>query len=309
MRSIIIFSSLLFYLGCSPSKQDKNNSKPSESDVIVTSFYPTTYFAERISGGLVPVVCLLPEDEDPIYWKPSSNAIVQFQAASLVILNGAEFEKWPNFVSLPLSKTIESVNLPPEELVKYEDSISHRHGPSGEHSHEGIDGHTWLDPIMAKLQSKTILEGMKRIWPVHGEAFEQNFNSLSADLDELNKRFESFQNVKLLASHPAYNYLSKRYGWDIINFDFDPSESLDENQIKALQAALEKKDRNIMLWEEMPIDSIRDNLDNQFAIKSIEFSPCESMTASDLADGKDYLKVMLMNLDALEKLSQKSDNN
>ena len=115
--------------------------------------------------------------------------------------------------------------------------------------------------------------------------------------------------MKLLASHPAYNYISKRYGWGIINFDFDPSEPLNETQIKALQAALEKKDRNIMLWEEMPVDSIRDNLDNQFAIKSIEFSPCESMTAADLADGKDYLKVMLMNLDALEKLSQKSDNN
>ena len=87
---------------------------------------------------------------------------MRFQNAKLVILNGAEFEKWPTFVSLPLSKTIESVNLPPEELVKYEDSISHRHGLSGEHSHEGIDGHTWLDPVMAKLQSKTILDAMKK---------------------------------------------------------------------------------------------------------------------------------------------------
>ena len=106
MRAIIILSFLLICLGCSPSKKDTDNPEPLESDIIVTSFYPTTYFAERISGGLVPVVCLLPEDEDPIYWKPSSDAIVQFQAASLVILNGAEFEKWPNFVSLPLLSLI-----------------------------------------------------------------------------------------------------------------------------------------------------------------------------------------------------------
>tara|TARA_Y100000994_G_C15691641_1_gene441759 strand:+ start:723 stop:1646 length:924 start_codon:yes stop_codon:yes gene_type:complete len=307
MRAIIILSFLLICLGCSPSEKDRNNPKPLESDIIVTSFYPTTYFAERISGGLVPVVCLLPEDEDPIYWKPSSDAIVQFQAASLVILNGAEFEKWPNFVSLPLSKTIESVNLPPEELVKYEDSISHRHGPSGEHSHEGIDGHTWLDPVMAKLQSKTILEGMKRIWPLHGEAFEQNFNLLSADLDELNNRFESFQNVKLLASHPAYNYLSKRYGWDIINFDFDPAEPLDENQIKSLELALKKSARSIMLWEQMPLDAVKKNLKEKFSINNIHFSPCESIAASDLAKGLDYLKMMNINLDKLESVYQKNE--
>lgn len=309
MRSLFILIPLFYILGCSSPKDGQNKSDTLEEDIIMTSFYPTEYFAKRISGGTVEVQCPLPEDEDPIYWKPSDDIIMRFQNAKLVILNGAEFEKWPTFVSLPLSKTIESVNLLPEELVKYEDSISHRHGPSGEHSHEGIDGHTWLDPVMAKLQSKTILDAMKKVWPIHSQTFEKNYKALSADLDILNQRFEAFKNMKLLASHPAYNYISKRYGWDIINFDFDPSEPLNETQIKALQAALDKKDRNIMLWEEMPIDSIRDNLDNQFAINSIEFSPCESMTAADLADGKDYLKVMLMNLDALEKLSQKSDNN
>ena len=309
MRSLFIIILLFYFLGCSSPEDGQNKSDTLEEDIIMTSFYPTEYFAKRISGGAVEVQCPLPEDEDPIYWKPSDDIIIRFQSAKLVILNGAEFEKWPTFVSLPLSKTIESVNLPLEELVKYEDSISHRHGPSGEHSHEGIDGHTWLDPVMAKLQSKTILDAMKKTWPIHSQTFEKNYKTLSADLDILNQRFEAFKNMKLLASHPAYNYISKRYGWDIINFDFDPSEPLNETQIKALEAALEKKDRNIMLWEEMPIDSIRDNLDNQFAIKSIEFSPCESMTAADLADGKDYLKVMLMNLDALEKLSQKSDNN
>ena len=210
-------------------------------------------------------------------------------------------------MSLPLSKTIESVNLPPEELVKYEDSISHRHGPSGEHSHEGIDGHTWLDPVMAKLQSKTILEGMKHIWPVHGGAFEQNFNLLSADLDELNNRFESFQNVKLLASHPAYNYLSKRYGWDIINFDFDPAEPLDENQIKSLALALKKSARSIMLWEQMPLDAVKKNLKEKFSTNSIHFSPCESIAASDLAKGLDYLKMMNINLDKLESVYQKNE--
>ena len=120
MRGLFIIILLFYFLGCSSPEDGQNKPNTLEADIIMTSFYPTEYFAKRISGGAVEVQCPLPEDEDPIYWKPSDEIIIRFQSAKLVILNGAEFEKWPTFVSLPLSKTIESVNLPPEELVKYE---------------------------------------------------------------------------------------------------------------------------------------------------------------------------------------------
>ena len=158
MKLIITFFLIIALLGCSPPGGENKKATQITEDIIMTTFYPTQYFTEKIAGGLIPVVCPLPENEDPVNWKPSREKIIQYNSASLIILNGANFEKWPNYVTLPLGKTIKSVNLPDEELVTYEDSISHRHGPSGAHSHEGIDGHTWLDPVLAKLQSEVIFE-------------------------------------------------------------------------------------------------------------------------------------------------------
>ncbi len=60
---------------------------------------------------------------------------------------------------------------------------SHRHGPEGEHTHKGIDGHTWLDPINAKIQAAAIRQAFAKKWPAHAESFERNFQSLVADLD------------------------------------------------------------------------------------------------------------------------------
>jgi len=38
---------------------------------------------------------------DPVNWKPGSEAIARMQSADLVILNGAGYETWLGWVSLP----------------------------------------------------------------------------------------------------------------------------------------------------------------------------------------------------------------
>ena len=300
MKLIITFCLIIALLGCSPPDGENKEVTQTTEDIIMTTFYPTQYFTEKIAGGLVPVVCPLPEDEDPVNWKPSREKIIQYNSASLIILNGANFEKWPNYVTLPLGKTIKSVNLPDDELVTYEDSISHRHGPSGAHSHEGIDGHTWLDPVLAKLQSEVIFKKMMNVWPEHRQIFQQNFNTLINELEDLNGRFEALGKITLYASHPAYNYIARRYGWKITNFDFDPSEPLNESQIKSVQVALKKYPVKIMLWEERPIDSSAEILEKNFGLKSIEFSPCENISSEEHSNGFDYLNAMSENLKNLE---------
>ncbi|MBV62925.1 MAG: hypothetical protein CMP45_00170 [Rickettsiales bacterium] len=300
MKLIITFSLIITFLGCSSHEDEDKRAHQKSEDIIMTTFYPTQYFTEKIAGGLVPVICPLPENEDPVNWKPSRDKIVQYNSASLIILNGANFEKWPNYVTLPLGKTIKSVNLPTEELVTYEDSISHRHGPSGAHSHEGVDGHTWLDPVLAKLQSEVIFKKMMEIWPEHSQIFQRNFDALIEDLEALNIRFRSLGKIKLYASHPAYNYISRRYDWKITNFDFDPSEPLNESQIQSVGVALKKDSVKVMLWEESPIDTTSEILEKEFGLRSIEFSPCENLSSEELSNGIDYLKVMSQNLEHLE---------
>ena len=67
----------LALLGCQKDDAPQTREVPE----VYTTFYATTYFTERIGGDRVKVVCPLPADADPIYWKPDSEAIAAYQLA------------------------------------------------------------------------------------------------------------------------------------------------------------------------------------------------------------------------------------
>jgi len=270
--------------------------------VVRTTFYPTTYFAERISGGLVPVECPLPEGADPIFWTPSREALQAYQEATLIIVNGADFEKWVATASLPWSRTVDTAAAFEDRFLTFESAITHSHGTAGEHVHEGIDGHVWLDPNLAKIQAGEILKAMSRAFPDHADAFAVNARDLMNDLDALDARFrtvsDGLDGVRLLASHPAYDYVARRYGWEIRNFDLDPVSPLETDEAVELAEVvgeIENDARIVMLWESEPLPAIRGGLEDVHGIASVRFSPAETKPG----EGADYLDVMHANLDRL----------
>ena len=76
--------------------------------VVYTTFYPTTYFTERIVGDLATVVCPLPDGADPIFWQPTDADVAGYQEADLIIVNGAQFEKWLANVTLPEDRIVDT---------------------------------------------------------------------------------------------------------------------------------------------------------------------------------------------------------
>jgi ABC-type Zn uptake system ZnuABC Zn-binding protein ZnuA len=82
----VVFAGLA---GCGGEGAASSAAAPSIDPAVRTSFYPATYFAERIAGGLVPVESPLPEGEDPIFWTPDAETIGLYQRAKLIVLNGA----------------------------------------------------------------------------------------------------------------------------------------------------------------------------------------------------------------------------
>jgi zinc transport system substrate-binding protein len=284
-------------LGC---KEDTSTSEIVDRDTgIYTTFYPTTYFAERIADGLVPVTCPLPEDEDPIFWRPPREVLASYQKADLVIVNGAGFEKWLGTASLAPGRVIDSGAPLSPDLLRYEDAVLHRHGPAGEHSHEGIDGHTWIDPINAKVHAAEILKALSTRWPEHSKKFASAAERLTADLDALDARLRELKPPLLLASHPAYNYIAKRYGWKIDNLDLDPSTMPSKAQLEEIRSRLASHKAPIILWEGQPSPEIENRLQSEFGLESILFSPCESLGAGQRAAGEDYLTIMNANIDRL----------
>ena len=78
------------------------------------------------------------------------------QAADLVLLNGAGYEGWLNFVSLREERLVNTTAGLADRLLLLEEAVVHQHGPEGEHSHAGNAFTTWLDPTLAAVQALAI---------------------------------------------------------------------------------------------------------------------------------------------------------
>jgi len=284
--------------GCSSD----DSPPPPTTPEVYTTFYPTTWFAQRIAGALAKVVCPLPADEDAIFWMPDAKVIQAYQNADLIVINGAHFEKWVAKVSLPPSKLVDTAAPMADAFVRFKDAVTHKHGKGGQHSHEGIDGHTWVDPCNAKTQAAEIHAALAKLLPGSAKQLDANYTALAADLDALDAALGSLSRKlgdrSLLASHPAYNYLAKRYGWNITNLDLDPQLVPSDDQIARIRRRLAgiAPAPKIILWEQHPIAQAAERLKKEFDLVSIEFSPCEQPPEPP----GDYLSVMRGNIERLQ---------
>jgi len=305
---LIILVAPLILAACGEAAPAVNQATAVPAQVI-TTFYPTRYFAQRISGGVVRVECPTPADADPIFWVPDEAVTQRFQTAELVVLNGAGFERWAATAALPLQRTCESARVFKDEFLTYA-GVSHSHGASGEHTHAGTDGHTWMDPLNALRQAEAIAGRMAAQWPMHERDFRQGFDGLAADLKQLDERLrglsERLAGVSLIASHPAYNYPARRYGWTLHNIDLPPDEAPSQAQREALRAAIAKGDSRmaIVLFESDPSAEVRAALG---AAAVVTFEPAEMLDPAREARGEDYLSIMNANVDRLESAMKPAD--
>ena len=259
---------------------------------IYSTFYPTTYFCRRLVGDSIPVVCPVPDDADPIFWQPTTEALQEYRRARLIVVNGADFEKWVATASLPRSRVVDSAASFTSDFLRYE-TTTHSHGAGGEHTHEGIDGHTWLDPLLAAEQVKTIAKAVIAAFPAQADDVKKRLGVLLEDLDKLDNRLATVKtgNAMLLASHPAYNYLARRYGWKVTNFDFDPDTALNDAQIAKVKASMGAT-KTVMLWESEPLVATRAKL-KEIGVVSVLYSPAEA-SPEDSED--DFMTIMRANL-------------
>ncbi|HIA26641.1 MAG TPA: zinc ABC transporter substrate-binding protein [Planctomycetes bacterium] len=298
---LVPFAALLPLLsGCHPSGAPAPLTMEATAGPlkVATTFYPTTYFASRIGGDLIEVVCPLPRGEDPASWSPSDEALSLYQQVDLVILNGAGFEKWLATASMPLARVVDcNADLSDRWLQREE--TTHSHGPEGVASLEGVDGHTWLDPEMAILQSRQIHRALQRRLPTARALLAENLRLLEQDLMEIDNRLQAISAPGaaplLLASAPVYRYLARSARWQLVSLDLDAKGSLAGTTRLAIEEALQKHPARVILWPSPPAQEMVEKLEQTHGVRSVLFSPCQG----DPGPGEDYLTVMEANIDRL----------
>ena len=264
--------------GCAQEAEDKQSREPEapEALTVVTVNYPLAYFAERILGDAGSVSFPAPPDVDPAYWSPEPSVISEYQQADLIILNGAGYAGWIANASLPQTRLVDTTAAVSDQLIEIENTVTHTHGPTGDHSHGDTAFTTWLDLDIAVAQAQAMTEAMILARPDLEAGLRQGFADLEEDLVALNDQLKevtaAMGDQPVLFSHPVYQYFERRYGLNGYSVHWEPDAVPDEAQWRQLQSILRQHPAKLMIWEGEPLDETRRRL-SDMGIESIVFSP------------------------------------
>jgi zinc transport system substrate-binding protein len=290
---------LISSCGDRTSPADKREAEPAATGGVVVANYPLAFFAEYLLQGDPSVTFSAPQDEDPAFWEPDDQAIAEFQAARLILLNGAGYSKWVDRVSLPKSRVVDTSAAFAVRFIEQKDLVTHSHGPEGQHSHGGTAFTTWIDLEQATLQLDAILKAVlplvaeerRASVTLRADELKQKLAGLDQRLLEVGKKLAG---RALLGSHPVYQYLARRYVLDIQAVHWEPDVMPDADALAQLDELLPEHPARVMLWEGEPLPESVALLQAK-GISSIVFDPC-----GNRPDQGDFLQVMDRNVRALE---------
>ncbi len=291
---ILIFSMILF--SCSTDNKSNRQEKEDTKPIVAVVNYPLFSFAERIGRDKIEVY--FPEiDGDPAYWRPDEASLEKFQNADLILLNGADYEKWTEAVSLPASTQVNTSKSFTDRLIEIKGEV-HSHGPEGEHSHTGYAFTTWLDMKNAALHAEAVKEAFSDLMPEEQDFFNTNYLKLLDELNKLDSQLAEIaratDDLELFASHPVYQYLAKGYNISIISYHWEPDQMPFEESWQEFEHELDHHSARAMLWEDKPLPEIREKLEGM-GVKVIVFNPAGNRNELD------FISLMAKNVDNLKE--------
>jgi len=263
------------------------DSSPRQGKLSVyTSCFPVDWLTRRIAGDHADVVLILPIGEDPPEWTPPVESIAAMQGGDLVVINGANFEGWVATTTLPQDKIVDTTAGQREHLILIEEEGTHSHGKEGEHTHKGADPHTWSDPTMALSQAEAIKDALVQADPAHTNDFETAYKALAEEIEGLDEAYRASMaeyNGEIMAtSHPAFNYLGRRYGLRLVDFGFEPDAAPDEMELQRLRETVTAEGITVLLWEAKPTPEVQATFD-EMGLMSVFLDPLEQP-----AEGAEY---------------------
>lgn len=224
--------------------------------VVAVTNAPLGYIAERIGGASVAVTAPYPFEGDPAFWEPDETALLAFANADLVLLNGAGFEPWTAWASLPVGRSVDTSAGYADRLIADEEAVVHVHGPEGAHGHGATAFTTWLDGDLARRQARAVRDALARRRPGDAAGFDARLELLDGELGHLHARigaeFARLGGAPLLASHPVYQYLARHHRLDLRSVHWEPGVMPAPEEWAAFDALRAEHPASIMLWEGPP---------------------------------------------------------
>ncbi len=255
-----------------------------QSIEIIAVNYPLYYFSEMLAAEWASVALPAPAGTDPAEWIPDVDEVLTLQQADLVILNGADYSKWLDKVSLTPSKLIDTSSSFHDEFITLDQQTTHSHGPGAKHSHSGYAFTTWMDIELAKAQVGSLALALAKNWPANTEAITQQENALLEKLTALDEAYTQ-QATKLAGrtlfySHPVYQYFERRYQLPGHSLHWEPDQEPSERQWSELERLVGDSHDALFVWEDFPSKATLERL-NAMNIQIVVIRPAANKSDKD----------------------------
>lgn len=334
--SLILLVLLLTLFTAACGNQEATSSEENNTIQIYTTVYPLQYFAERIGGEAVNVASIYPAGANEHTFEPTQKDMIALADADLFFYIGLGLE---GFVE-NAKKTLTGENV---KLVAAVDSVSddqlmtsdhddhdevvteeeHDHGhdevaTEEEHEevvleetgHEGhdhgeTDPHVWISPKISQSLALSIKDSLIEAAPDQQEIFEQNYDALVEELQQLDADFDEMAhaatNKTFFVSHEAFGYIANTYGLEQIaiaglNSQDEPSQK----ELTAIIDSAKEHEIEYILFEQNISSKLTEVIQKEVGAKSLVLHNLGVLSQEDIDNNETYFTLMNKNLETLK---------
>ena len=218
---------------------DDDGGEATDARSGYAAFFTLTDWTRNVTGDYMDIINPVPVGDIGHGWQPTADLQTEMAVADVfVYLDSAEFRWAQDAVASFESEGADVVTvdaLDGIDLLEFDDDDHDDDDHDDEeadgddhddeddhddHDHGEYDPHMWLDPVRAQTSVETIADGLIEADPEHADAYADNAEAYSAELQALHDEFESTltdrrNDVLVFAGHDSFQYLATRYGFDV----------------------------------------------------------------------------------------------
>ncbi len=288
-RLIPLILTLLLISGCSTTPNNNTTLQ------IVTSIYPMTDFTKKIVGDRAEVIQLVPLAQEAHSWEPSAQDIVILEKADVFVYNGHGMEHW-------VDKVLSSLDNKDLVVIDSSQSLESLEAHDHEDNHGTQDPHTWVSPLNALAQTKTIADEIMKIDSVNKAYYQENLKKATLEFQELDQEFRNtistFRKKEFVVTHEAFGYLAEAYGLTQIGIEgIVPTSEPDPSRIADIIKLVKDHGITTIFFEELVNPEVAKVIATEANVRVDSLNPLGTLSNNK----EDYFSVMRKNLEALKK--------
>ena len=329
MKKIIIaVLCMLLTAGALAGCGEKNKSEKNADLSIVATIFPGYDWVREIMGDEAEnadITMLMDNGTDLHSYQPTADDISKISKCDLFIYAGGESDEWvKDALKQAENKDMKVINMmemlgdsvKTEEVVEgMESEHDHDHDEDGDHHDSDqeveYDEHTWLSLKNAEMICEAIENDLSSLDPENKDIYKKTSEEYISKLSELDSKYretvdDAARKTVLFGDRFPFRYLTDDYGLDYYAAFVGCSAETEASfkTVKFLAEKVDELDLPCVMTIEGSDHKIAETIIRNTADKDqkvLTMDSMQSVTASDLKDGKTYLSVMEKNLEALKE--------